>query len=333
MTTIDTATAWHGKPPITLALIATGLALALAGCGSSGSLLGSSDATNPAVTDTGATALAVAPAGRLAVAPVIGPPEPVAKPLQSQLAAALEKQKVGITKTPAEKADYTLRGYIVSAKDKASTKVSYIWDVTDAAGKKVNRITGEELVAGAPGKDPWSAITPDVMQKVADKTAVSVATWMSAQAGPAAPVQAVNAPPNAGLGAAPAASGASGPVTAVVSDIKGAPGDGGTALKVALRRELSRGGVSLTETQNPGVYRVDANVEVGEAKDGKQPIRIIWKVTDANGRKVGEVSQKEEIPQGSLDGAWGKTADLAAAAAAQGILTKVLPQAKSVNGT
>ena len=59
-----------------------------------------------------------------------------------------------------ERADYTLRGYIVAAKDKSGTKVSYIWDVTDPTGKRVNRITGEEVVSGNDPKDPWAALTP-----------------------------------------------------------------------------------------------------------------------------------------------------------------------------
>ena len=64
---------------------------------------------------------------------------------------------------------------------------------------------------------------------------------------------------------------------------------------------------------------------MGAGKDGKQPITIDWSVTDPSGKKLGTVSQKNEVPQGSLDGSWGKTADAAAAAAAQGIV-KLLPQ-------
>lgn len=63
---------------------------------------------------------------------------------------------------------------------------------------------------------------------------------------------------------------------------------------------------------------------MGLAKDGKQPIQIDWNVIDPTGKKVGTVSQKNEVAQGSLDGTWGKTADQAAAAAAQGIV-KLLP--------
>jgi hypothetical protein len=67
-------------------------------------------------------------------------------------------------------------------------------------------------------------------------------------------------------------------------------------------------------------------VTLGEARDGKQPIQIEWVVKDPQGKRLGTVSQKNDIPEGSLDGAWGKTADQAAGAAVQGIV-KLLPGA------
>ena len=70
-----------------------------------------------------------------------------------------------------------MRGYIVAAREKTKAKISYIWDVTDQSGKRVHRITGEEVVAGA-GKDPWAAVTPPVVQSIADKTAKQIASWL-----------------------------------------------------------------------------------------------------------------------------------------------------------
>ena len=93
-----------------------------------------------------------------------------------------------------------------------------------------------------------------------------------------------------------------------------------------MQRELSRNGVALTDAPSPDTYTVEGKVALGAGKDGKQPITIDWSVTDPDGKKLGTVSQKNEVPQGSLDGSWGKTADAAAAAAAQGIV-KLLPQA------
>ena len=108
----------------------------------------------------------------------------------------------------------------------------------------------------------------------------------------------------------------------------GAPGDGSSTLAAALQKELSKSGVAMADATTPQAYRVEGKVAVGADKDGKQPIQIDWVVKDAAGKKLGTVSQKNEIPQGSLDGAWGKTADAAAAAAAQGIL-KLIPGAKT----
>ena len=70
-----------------------------------------------------------------------------------------------------------MRGYIVAAREKTKAKISYIWDVTDQSGKRVHRITGEEVAAGA-GKDPWAAVTPQVVQSIADKTATQIASWL-----------------------------------------------------------------------------------------------------------------------------------------------------------
>jgi hypothetical protein len=114
----------------------------------------------------------------------------------------------------------------------------------------------------------------------------------------------------------------------MVPSVSGAPGDGSVTLTGAIQRELTRNGVPLTEKPTGQTYRVEGKVVVGEGKDGRQPIQIDWNVKDPQGKNLGTVSQKNEIPQGSLDGAWGKTADAAAAAAAQGILKLLPPQTK-----
>lgn len=344
MTTLNAAAAFGIKSKVARAIIATSLAFVLAGCETGSSLLGSADTTAPQTAV--ATPAAPSPQTKIAIAPVIGAPDAVSRELQGQLGAAVEKQRVAVTKSPAEKAEYTLRGYIVSAREKSKTKISYIWDVTDPAGKRVNRITGEEIVNASKSKDPWSAVTPDVVQKISDKTASSLSTWLAAHASPA--IASNNGPPGAsvatqslahntvGTGSSLSPSPTTGSIerggsllATHVPSVVGAPGDGSITLTNALQRELSRNGVSLA--QNPAnSYRVEGKVSVGTGKDGKQPIQIDWTVKDPKGKQLGTVSQKNEIPQGSLDGAWGQTADAAAAAAAQGIL-KLLPQQAKTN--
>jgi hypothetical protein len=345
-----------------LTVFAVLAAVGLAGCESANSLFGSS----ATATQDSMAAAPVAPQPPLAkvmVAPIIGAPDAVAKQIQQEFTSAIEKQRVAVAVAKDERVDYTLRGYIVAAKDKQGTKVSYIWDVTDPTGKRVNRVTGEEMASAAGSKDPWAALTPTVAQAIAGKAANSFATWLttrgqaavaSATPHPAgvgaqansegAPAEAKAPAPAKGAltaatpSAAPPASGGTttgsisndGPLAAVVPAVNGAPGDGGTSLASALQRELSGKGITLaSKSAAAAAYRVEGTVTMGAAKEGKQPIQIEWLVRDPQGKKLGTVSQRNEIPEGSLDGPWGKTAEQAAGAAAQGIL-KLLPQ-KAVN--
>ncbi len=351
MTTIDTAAAWRVVKPFTLVAMAIISSLGLAGCETGSNVFGATNTGTPALTQQ---AQSGQPSGRakVTIAPVIGAPDAVAKQLAAQLSSEIERKNVTVARVPGTPSDYTVRGYIVSAKESVGTKISYIWDLTDTQGKRVTRITGEELLANASGTDPWAAVTPDVVGKIAGKTASSIATWLPSQqttsamlapgsptipraTSPSLPTPVVAATPAAGVALTPRptpiATNTTGSITqpgkllAMVPSVTGAPGDGGVSLTGALQRELARKGVALSNAPSGQTYTVAGNVIVGQGKQGKQPIQIAWNVKDPTGKKLGTVLQKNEIPQGSLDGAWGQTADAAAVAAAQGIL-KLLPQ-------
>lgn len=324
--------------------------LGLGGCETSSSLLGGGLAGQPEAQVAAPVATAQ---NRVSVAPVIGAPDGVSKQLQQSFATAIGQKNITVVAAQ-DKADYALRGYVVAAKDKAGTKVSYIWDVTDTAGRRVNRVTGEEIVPGAAAGDAWANVTPQVAQAIAQKSADSLSTWLkqNAQAAvasappsagataptsvgalPATAPQAVAAaqPISAPTPAAPTKSVATAPATptAAIPLLVGAPGDGNSALASALQAELSKGGVPVSA---PGgtAYRVEGVVKIGTASDGKQPVQIDWNVKDPAGKRLGTVTQKNEVVAGSLDGSWGKTADAAASAAAQGIL-KLLPRQVAAN--
>ena len=356
MTTIcDTAT-WRIKKPVTLAVFAGFLALGLGGCETGSNLFGSSGEQSPLAADQ-TLAPVDGPMAKIAVAPLLGPPETVNKMFLSQLGGAIEKQKITVAKAPTDKSEYTLRGYVVSANEKGKTKVSYIWDLTDRTGKQVNRISGEEVVPATASKDPWSGVTPQVVDVISSKTASSIAAWLPKQGQSSAAIAATSPPlpaatstattlqPAAGPGAigTPVAAVtpvvAAGPttgsigrdgITTMLPSVTGAPGDGGNSLTTALQNELRKNGVALSGTPSAQTYKVEGKVAVGQGKDGKQPISIDWNVVDPSGKKVGTVSQKNEIPQGSVDGAWGQTATAAAEAAAKGII-KLLPAQSKVN--
>jgi hypothetical protein len=359
VTTIDAAAARRVDKFALLAVFAAFMGIGLGGCETGANLFANNSDPNASVSVAGQLPATTAQGAKIAVAPVIGAPDTVAKQLETQLASAIETQKITVAKGPNDRAEFTLRGYVVSAREKGRTKVSYIWDVTDPTGKRVNRITGEEVLAGAQSKDPWAAVTPQVVDTIASKTASSLVTWLPTQSAAAVamgtptgstqtsaipqqtppssvPAVAAAAPtsstytPSAAGGPTTGSIGREGAINAMVPSVIGAPGDGSVALTSAIQRELTKNGVALTEAASAQTYKVEGKVAVGDGQNGKQPIQIDWTVKDPQGKKLGTVSQKNEIPQGSLDGAWGKTADAAAAAAAQGIL-KLLPPQTRVN--
>ena len=117
---------------------------------------------------------------RIALAPVIGAPDAVSRQIAEQIVQSAERHRITLINDRDAKGDYTLRGYIVASKDRSQTKVSYIWDLTDPTGKRVNRVTGEEMAPSGAAKDPWVAVTGAVTQSIADKTATQLATWLAA---------------------------------------------------------------------------------------------------------------------------------------------------------
>jgi hypothetical protein len=378
MTTIGSAAVWRAPTRDALTALVLCAGFGLAGCESGSSLFASPVSTEAAAnqpSQPAATAQQSAQA-RIAVAPIIGAPDAIGKQIQQEFTAAVEKQRVTVVAGKDDHVDYTLRGYIVAAKDKSATKVSYIWDVTEPSGKRAHRITGEEIIPGGAAKDPWSTVTPTIAQAIAGKAAASFTSWLPSQAQQAVASSATSHPVGVSVQSTPAATATApatpaatpptssappptsaaatvpppraqtaalqsappptnsisrdGALTTLVSGVTGAPGDGGSSLTGALQRELSNNGVAMAHQASASTYTVEGKVTLGEPKSGKQSIQIDWTVKDPAGKRVGTVSQKNEIPEGSLDGQWGKTADAAASAAAQGIL-KLLPSSKAVN--
>ncbi|MEZ5844089.1 MAG: hypothetical protein R3D27_10225 [Hyphomicrobiaceae bacterium] len=346
MTTIDAAVArrasWRAALGLSTILVAGGLA----GCGSSSNILGGEQAAvaPPPLAATGSAAQPAKSGRRIALSPVIGAPEQVAQQIASALNASAGRQNVVIVGAN-EPAEFTLRGYIVAAAERSGTKVSYIWDVSSPTGQRVNRITGEETIKGAAAKDPWASVSPAIVQTIADKTAGSLSTWLISQpasaapavpvasAAPAAPPSAAGAQPTPTLSAPRVASAAptaaqataslpkaTGPASAFVPKVVGAPGDGSTALARALQEELQRNGIALAAQPSTAAHKVEGKVAMGQPKDGQQTIKIDWVLTKPDGSFGGQVTQNNAIPAGSLDGAWGPTAGEAAKAAAKGLI-------------
>jgi hypothetical protein len=263
---------------------------------------------------------------KIAVAPIIGTTPEVAQEMTTALVAAGKDRNLTLL-TDGGKANYTLRGYLIASTETRGSKVSYIWDVNDAQGSRVARISGDEVVATRSGSDPWSGVDSAAIRSIAGKTTSQLAASLSRGGGSSsAPVAVADRtpPPTAATPvtasvASPKASGV------VVAPVAGAPGDGQRSLTTALKKRLYAGGIKLANGTASNVYMVKGSVKLVDASGGKQSIRIDWLVLDPSGKKLGTVSQQNTVPKGSLNGPWGAIADAAAGAAAAGII-KLLPK-------
>jgi hypothetical protein len=342
VTTRDATAAWRQSKAVARAAVIGLSFLSIAGCGGTPSFSLFPSASN-APQEAAAQAASEAPVAKVAVNSIVGPPDALGRQLQQNFTASLERQRVSVASKD-DRADFNLRPYILAAKEKNGTKVSYVLDVSEPSGKRVNRFAGEEIVSASPSQDPWGAITPAVAEAITAKATGSFVAWLpSARSPSSSPAVANASPPPAAVAAADASArpagkkspalastqttgsiGRDGVLTATVPSVTGAPGDGSTSLTAAIQRELTTKGVSLLDRPGSGTYRVEGIVTLGSPRDGKQAIQIEWVVRDPGGKKLGTVSQKNDIPEGSLDGSWGRVADQAAGAAVQGIM-KLLP--------
>ncbi len=110
--------------------------------------------------------------------------------------------------------------------------------------------------------------------------------------------------------------------TIAVQTVRGAPGDGNSALTRALRHALDRHGFRAPVT-GKAAFDVRSTVKVGTVRAGQQSVAIDWVVYDSSNRKLGVVSQKNNVRAGSITPRWGATARMAADAAAPGIISLI----------
>jgi hypothetical protein len=63
-------------------------------------------------------------------------------------------------------APYRIKGYVSLWTRKRETTMSWVWEVFDAEGQRVMRLSGDEK-AGKPGRDAWQAVSDEVLARAA----------------------------------------------------------------------------------------------------------------------------------------------------------------------
>jgi hypothetical protein len=73
---------------------------------------------------------------------------------------------------------YHVKGYLSAVGDTSGTLLVYTWDVSDAFGTPLYRISGQETAAGSDA-DPWIGIRSDQIDAAARETIDKLADWVS----------------------------------------------------------------------------------------------------------------------------------------------------------
>jgi hypothetical protein len=184
----------------------------------------------------------------------------------------------------------------IAASAKAGGEQTVIsWRLFDSTGRE--RTQFPVTFAGTE-----ASLTPGGVLLLADQTARALETALT----------------HPGRQVATAATGAERPV-AWIGTIKGAPGDGNTALARAVQGMLPLKGVKVDPKKDKAAWRIEGTVKVVHGVGDNDVVTLTWRVLDAKGKEAGTIVQENAVPRGRLTKPWAEIAGFAAEAAAEGI--------------
>lgn len=118
--------------------------------------------------------------GTLAFAPLNGPPQPVADQLAQAFATAAVSRGLTLAPYRQRRSAYVVKGFISVVPGKNGTTAVYVWDVLSPDLTRLHRISGQSTDQQRMD-DPWSALSPDTLQSIADDTADRLAIWVASR--------------------------------------------------------------------------------------------------------------------------------------------------------
>ncbi|WP_156892526.1 hypothetical protein [Salaquimonas pukyongi] len=134
-------------------------------------------ATNPA--GQAGQQTAALPAGNsVTFLPVSNAPQTAVTNLARSIRSEAQKQGVPVVASVQQGAAYQVKGYFSALEDGSGTLLVYVWDILDRNNKRVYRINGQEQ-AGGRSSDPWAAVTPQMLDRVAQSTMAQLKSWLS----------------------------------------------------------------------------------------------------------------------------------------------------------
>ncbi|MGX1308868.1 ABC-type transport system substrate-binding protein [Amorphus suaedae] len=149
------------------------LGLAVAGCGSSGlsgvANLGGANKTGIAPISKATTTVAFEP--------FTGMPGNIADSLAQEIAVQAEANGIKLVQRVGAPATYRVKGFLSAVSSDNGANVVYVFDVFNASGKRLHRISGERQ-AGISSGDPWSGIATAQLTQIATDVIFQLDVWL-----------------------------------------------------------------------------------------------------------------------------------------------------------
>ncbi|NBN63266.1 hypothetical protein GWI72_01335 [Microvirga tunisiensis] len=130
--------------------------------------------------------------------PFIGAPGNVADDLSRQIGTRARDEGLTLVRRADLRATFRVKGYLSASGSPASSAVFYVFDVFDAHGLRVTRLSGSELTQGVSG-DPWRSADADTLKRIAATSVMQLKAWLLSRPAPAGAAATGQAPrPRAG---------------------------------------------------------------------------------------------------------------------------------------
>ena len=169
--------------PLRIGTLIAALLLLLAAC-----------ANAPVLTDSGPAPGKGKTVPPVAFQQVTGLPPGKLAELKAAMAVAGGERDIGIVEGDFQTGSFSLAGQFKAFKDNSGVRILYQWQLRDAEGVLVQTIDGEDNAGLFEGSDPWAVVSAGVMERIARRTAETMAAKLS-QLGYATRLSALHVPP------------------------------------------------------------------------------------------------------------------------------------------
>lgn len=110
--------------------------------------------------------------------PISGTPVTIADAIYRGIRSAAPQAGITLVHRLEEPATWRVQGHLVALGQSTASTIIFTWDIYDAQGNLVHRISGQEVARGAEG-DPWGAVDGAVQERLAARAVRGLQSWLN----------------------------------------------------------------------------------------------------------------------------------------------------------